>query len=75
MERARELYNSARQSLDVEAQIKKYEQAASKASKHAIDLIVIFVFQTILIPVVFIWLAWQLLRWAVYYNESSRRLE
>ena len=51
--------------IDMEARMQRYQQAASNASRHAIDLIVIFLFQTILLPVLFIWIVWHLVNWVL----------
>ncbi|MCW8962616.1 MAG: hypothetical protein OQL16_02385 [Gammaproteobacteria bacterium] len=67
--KARALYELTTQSImhkiDMEARMQRYQQAASNASRHAIDLIVIFLFQTILLPVLFIWIVWHLLKWVL----------
>jgi len=69
MNKARSLYDSATksmsQTIDVKARMARYEAAANKASRHVIDMIVIFIFQTILLPIVFIWLAWQFSKWVL----------
>jgi len=67
LSKARELYDSAAESvsqtIDVKARMARYELAANKASRHIIDMIVIFIFQTILLPIVFLWLAWHFFKW------------
>ena len=56
IDRAKRLYESASLQLDVQGYIERYKAAASDASEHAINLIVIFVLQTILLPILFLWL-------------------
>jgi len=55
VERAKRLYDSAAEGLDVERYIERYKAAAADASEHAINLIVIFVLQTVLLPLLFLW--------------------
>lgn len=53
---------SAMESLDVDRYYEKLKVEADNLSSHIIDLIVVFVMQTILFPLVFIWLAMKLIR-------------
>lgn len=55
MEKAKRLYESATTRMDVGVYIERYKTAAADASEHTIHLIVIFVFQTMLIPLIFMW--------------------
>lgn len=55
LEKAKRLYENATTRLDVSVYIDRYKAAASDASEHAINLIVIFIFQTMLIPLLFLW--------------------
>ncbi|RDH80756.1 MAG: hypothetical protein DIZ80_17165 [endosymbiont of Galathealinum brachiosum] len=48
--------DQTRQSLDVEKQIQSLKQAASDMSHQVINLIVVFVVQTIIFPLLFLWL-------------------
>ena len=70
LDKAKALYESTAQSIrhqvDMQQRMQRYQQAASNASRHAIDLIVIFIFQTILLPIVFIWLVWHAVKWALF---------
>ena len=72
LQKAKDLYQSARQSIDIDAQIEKYEQAASDVSRLVIDLIVIFLFQTILLPIVFLWLVWHIIRVLIFRSCNYR---
>lgn len=66
MDQARALYESTAQhikrKLDMEQNMADLNDAATNASRAAIDLIVIFIFQTILLPLVFIWIIWYILK-------------
>jgi len=55
MRRAKRFYDSAAASIDVDGYIERYKTAASDASEHAINLIVIFLLQTVLLPLLFLW--------------------
>jgi hypothetical protein len=59
-ESAKDFYNSTSEMLDVSARIEKYKKAASEATQHVINLIVVFVFQTIIIPLMFIYILYLL---------------
>jgi hypothetical protein len=76
--KARELYDAAArsvsQTIDVRARMTRYEEAASKASRYVIDMIVIFIFQTIILPIVFLWMAWHASKWFVSAHLPVRHL-
>lgn len=55
LDKAKRLYESTTSSLDVNRYIERYKAAASDASEHAINLIVIFVLQTIIFPLLMLW--------------------
>lgn len=62
LDKARGFVEDAGASLDVEAYIERYKLAAADASQHAIDLIVIFVLQTVLLPLFLLWLSLRALK-------------
>ncbi len=78
MEQARELYESTTQNikrtLNLEEKMDNLSKATSEASRAAIDLIVIFIFQTIVLPVVFIWVIWFLLKQVIKQDFDSNSL-
>ena len=53
-ESAKDFYKSTSEMLDINKKIEKYKQAATETTHNIINLIVIFLFQTIIIPLVFI---------------------
>ena len=55
-ERLRQWYTEAGAALDVEARIDEYRALAARAAEQALDLIVVFTFQTVVLPLLFIWL-------------------
>lgn len=64
-ESAKAFYNSTSEMLDINRQIEEYKQAAKESTRHIINLIVVFVFQTIIIPVTFIFIVYFLFRYIV----------
>ena len=78
MDQARALYESTAQHikrrLDMEQNMADLNDAAMNASRAVIDLIVIFIFQTILLPLVFIWLIWYILKQVINRNLKLNKL-
>ena len=56
MERLSSVIDDALESMDVADRLARLKETASNASEHIINLIVIFVLQTIILPLVFVWL-------------------
>lgn len=50
-------------SLDVSGKLEHIQTRASELTQHLIQLIVVFVFQTALIPIMFLWVFLQTLKW------------
>lgn len=63
LDSARELYRSATNSLDVRQHLDDFKAVAENISEHAIRLIVVFIFQTIILPLASIWLILKTLKW------------
>jgi len=59
---AKRLYHSAVSSLDVSSYIERYKEAAADVSEQVVNLIVVFVIQTMLLPLLFLWGLVQLTR-------------
>ena len=55
-------YDRTTQSLDVQARIDLYKDRLARASEHIIHLIVVFMLQTVVFPLLFMWVGWRLLR-------------
>ncbi|MFC1748466.1 hypothetical protein ACFL2V_06625 [Pseudomonadota bacterium] len=51
---AKQLYESATDSIDIEAQLEQYKKATAEASEHLVSLVVVFIFQTVLLPLIFL---------------------
>ena len=56
MERLGEMIDSSVRQLDVSGRIENLKESASTASEQIVNLIVIFVLQTIILPLAFLWL-------------------
>ena len=56
MDRLGEMIDESLQSMRVGERMKELKESASNAAEHIVDLIVIFVLQTILLPLMFLWL-------------------
>jgi len=53
---ASQMVDSAAERLDIEGRMERYRSSAEQAIDHTINLIVVFVIQTILLPLFFLWL-------------------
>ena len=63
LEQARRIYQSTADNIKINARIQAFKQAAEHISEHTINLIVVFVLQTLLIPLVYLWAILQLLKY------------
>lgn len=66
LESARDLYNSTANKLDVQKHIQDFKQAAESISEHAIELIVVFVIQTLLLPLLSVWVTLRAIKWVAF---------
>lgn len=60
--RARELYRSAVKQIDFEKRLDDYKKAAERISINTIQLIVVFLMQTLIFPLLFLWFVYTLIR-------------
>ena len=65
LDSARDFYRSATNKVNIQQHIDDFKNAAETISEHAMNLIVIFFFQTILLPLTLIWLIIQLIKWVL----------
>ncbi|MCP5146095.1 MAG: hypothetical protein H6978_14900 [Gammaproteobacteria bacterium] len=56
LERARRAYAAAGQALDIRQRLDSYTAAAAGIADHAVELTVVFVIETLLMPLAFLWL-------------------
>lgn len=68
LDSARALYRSATNSLNIQQHLEDFKTAAENISEHAIKLIVVFVFQTIILPLGSIWLILKAIKLVVVRN-------
>ncbi len=62
LDEAKHLFESASRQIDIDARVEEYKVAAANVSEYTIDLIVVFVLQTIIFPLIFIWLIIQFIK-------------
>lgn len=55
LDKARSLYQSARDTVNIRDRMQQLADIASRTTENAIELIVIFLFQTIIFPLLFLW--------------------
>jgi len=61
-DRARSLYSSVTSKFDFDGMLNDYKQSAENVSEHAVNLIVVFIMQTVLFPLMFLYLFYRLFR-------------
>ena len=64
-ERAKAFYSSTTEMLNMNKKIEKYKQAANKTTRHIVNLIVVFLFQTLIIPLGFIFIIYALFKYII----------
>jgi len=72
---AKRLYQSTVDTLDVGSYVERYQTAAADVSEQVINLIVVFVVQTLLLPLLFLWGVVQLARRLMQVELMPRRRE
>lgn len=75
LDSARRLYDSAVGAMGVGSLIKRYEAAAADVAEQVVNLIVVFLVQTVLLPLLFIWASLHLLRAALRIGPTLRLLD
>ena len=61
-ERAKSFYNSMTSKFDFDGMLNDYKDSAENVSEHAISLIVVFMLQTVVFPLLFLYLIYRLFR-------------
>jgi len=64
-DRAKNLYNSMTSKFDFDGMLDDYRKSAENVSEHAVNLIVVFVLQTVLFPLLFLYLIYRVFRGVV----------
>ena len=62
MERLQTLYQSATSSMEIQGKLDAFKNKAAEISEYTLNLIVVFVIQTLLFPLLFLWLAVKLIK-------------
>lgn len=62
LDKAKKWFDSATQTMDIEARIEEYKKAAADATRQTINLIVVFVIQTVIFPLLFLWVVYRFLK-------------
>lgn len=62
LDKAKKWINSATQAVDIDARIEQYKQAAADATRQTVNLIVVFVIQTVIFPLLFLWVVYRFLK-------------
>lgn len=62
LDKAKGWLDSASNLVDMESRLEDYKQAATDASRHAINLTVVFLIQTVIFPVMFLWIVYRFIR-------------
>lgn len=65
---AKRLYGSATEAVDIEAKLEQYKEAAAATSEHLLNLIIVFIFQTILLPLLFLVCLYGLVRYLIHHR-------
>jgi len=60
--KAKELYRSAKKQIDVDSRFDEYGKIAETVSENIIWLISVFLMQTLVFPLLFLWIVYILLR-------------
>jgi hypothetical protein len=64
-ESAKEFYNSTSEMLDISRKVERYKQAAAETTNNVVNLIVVFIFQTVIIPLLFIFIIYSLFKYII----------
>jgi len=70
-ERFKGLYNSMTSKFDFDGMLNDYKDSAENVSEHAISLIVVFMLQTVVFPLLFLYLIYRLFRSILLPSKSS----
>ena len=62
LDKAKKWFDSTTHALDIQARMDEYKDAAADATRHTINLIVVFVIQTVIFPLLFLWIVYRFLK-------------
>ncbi|HEC13124.1 MAG TPA: hypothetical protein ENI80_07720 [Acidiferrobacteraceae bacterium] len=75
IDRLSQYYENTTKSISLDGRISRYKEKLSHASEHAINLIVVFLLQTVLFPIAFVWLGFGIFKFLVRQLRPSRPVE
>ncbi len=61
-DRARDIYDQALANVDIDKRLEEYRQAAETISENTIRLVVVFLMQTLVFPLLFLFIVWGFIR-------------
>ncbi|KPJ87985.1 MAG: hypothetical protein AMJ53_17405 [Gammaproteobacteria bacterium SG8_11] len=62
LDKAKKWLSSATEAIDMQARFQRYTEAAAEATRHTINLIVVFIIQTVIFPLLFLWIVYRFLK-------------
>ena len=71
LEQVKSAYASASNALDIKGQLDALKVTVAELSENALNMIVVFTAQTLIFPLLFLWLTLQLLKFVIYFKSSS----
>lgn len=71
-QKAKNLYNSMTSKFDFDGMLQDYRNSAENVSEHAVNLIVVFLLQTILFPLLFLYLVYRAFRYLLLPPPGTR---
>jgi hypothetical protein len=71
IDKVKSAYQSASNALDIKGHLDSLKSIVAEVSESALNMIVVFVIQTLVFPLLFIWLALQLIKYVINFKLSS----
>lgn len=71
LDKAREIYRTAIKQIDLTQRLEEYSQIADTVSENIVWLIAVFLMQTVVFPLLFLWIVWVLIRQLFSYSPDS----
>jgi hypothetical protein len=68
-QKAKNLYQSVTSKFDFDGMLNDYKESAESVTEHAVNLIVVFVLQTVIFPLVFLYLVYRLFKFLILPNS------
>lgn len=68
IDKVKNAYHSATEALDVKSQLDLLKVTVADVSENALNMIVVFVIQTLVFPLLFLWLTLQLIKYVIHFK-------